>query len=314
MVGVQFGKRPLEHPLPIPELAALERQLRGDDPVVERRHDDRDTPVVDNAFVEEQVLLAAVPPDGRPHRRRRVPIDDPAGSGRRGCGQGGSPEQLSARQGFAHTVIRAPPSPEIARRQSVTFSCTWARPLPKRTFAMPSMIEYSFVAFQTQRYRRDGRAAHVASIPCLPSAYAGFFIIGKCFSTALITARTAAMRDGGQSNDAAAGGATTSASRVAPTATLLTFTMLLAAGCGGSSQPGFRDPERLATAVRRSVEQRLMTQEPRQGSTHAATHLERVRCEHVVGDRYVCRGVFGDGFKVDLDVVVSENGKEFRLR
>jgi hypothetical protein len=90
--------------------------------------------------------------------------------------------------------------------------------------------------------------------------------------------------------------------------------MLLVAGCGGSSQPGFRDPERLATAVRRSVEQRLMRQEPRQGSAHTGTHLERVQCEHVVGDRYVCRGVFGDGSKVAIEVVVSEDGKEFRLR
>ena len=122
------------------------------------------------------------------------------------------------------------------------------------------------------------------------------------------------MRDGGQSNDAFAGGATTSASRIAARATLLTVSMLLLAGCGGSSQPGFRDPERLAVGVRRSVEQRLMTQAPRQGSSRTATHLERVRCEHVAGDRYVCRGVLGDGSKLDVDVFVSADGKRFRIR
>jgi hypothetical protein len=139
-------------------------------------------------------------------------------------------------------------------------------------------------------------------------------MIGKCVSTALITARTAATREGGQSNDAAAGGANTSASRAAPTATLLTLSMLLVAGCGGSSPPGFRDPDRLAAAVRREVEQRLMTREPRQGSTRTATHVERLDCEHVAGDRYVCHGVFGNGSKADFGVVVSEDGKTFRLR
>lgn len=122
------------------------------------------------------------------------------------------------------------------------------------------------------------------------------------------------MRDGGQSNDASTGGATTSASRIAPRAALLTLSMLLLAGCGGSSEPGFRDPERLAVGVRRNVEQQLMTRAPRQKSTHTATHLERVRCEHVAGDRYVCRGVLGDGSKLDVDVVVSADGKRFRIR
>jgi hypothetical protein len=122
------------------------------------------------------------------------------------------------------------------------------------------------------------------------------------------------MRDGGQSKDALAGGATTRASRIAARATLLTLSMLLVTGCGGSSQPGFRDPDRLAVGVRRSVEQRLMTQGPRQGSTHTATHLERVQCEHVTGNRYVCTGVLGDGSKLSVDVVVSGDGTSFRLR
>jgi 2-polyprenyl-6-methoxyphenol hydroxylase-like FAD-dependent oxidoreductase len=123
------------------------------------------------------------------------------------------------------------------------------------------------------------------------------------------------MRDGGQSNDASAGDGTTGASRIAARATLpLTLSMLLLAGCGGSSQPGFRDPERLAVGVRRSVEQRLMRQAPRQDSAHTATHLERVRCEHVAGDRYVCRGVRGDGSKLHVDVVVSADGRRFRIR
>jgi hypothetical protein len=122
------------------------------------------------------------------------------------------------------------------------------------------------------------------------------------------------MRDGGQSKEAYAGAAAASASRIAARATLLTVSMLLVAGCGGSSQPGFRDPERLAVGVRRSVEQHLMTAAPREGSTHTATHLEQVRCEHVSGNSYVCSGVFGDGSKLNVEVVVSRDGKDFRLR
>ena len=139
-------------------------------------------------------------------------------------------------------------------------------------------------------------------------------MIGKWYSTARITARTAAMRDGGQSNDAPAGDAATRASRAAPSATLLTLSMLLIAGCGGSSEPGFRDPGRLATGVRRSVEQRLMTSEPRQGSARTATHVARLSCDHVEGDHYVCRGVLGNGSKVSVGVVVSGDGKSFRIR
>jgi hypothetical protein len=90
--------------------------------------------------------------------------------------------------------------------------------------------------------------------------------------------------------------------------------MLLVTGCGGSSQPGFRDPDRLAVGVRRSVEQRLMTQAPRQGSAHTATHLERVHCKHVAGNRYVCSGDFGDGSKLNVDVVVTRDGESFRIR
>jgi hypothetical protein len=90
--------------------------------------------------------------------------------------------------------------------------------------------------------------------------------------------------------------------------------MLLIAGCGGSSEPGFRDPQRLAAGVRRSVEQRLMTSEPRQGTAETATHLERLSCRHVGGDRYVCRGVLGNGAALAVDVLVSDDGKSFRLR
>ena len=122
------------------------------------------------------------------------------------------------------------------------------------------------------------------------------------------------MRDGGQSNDAPAGGAAARASRSVARATLLTLSMLLVAGCGGSSEPGFRDPERLADGVRRAVEQRLMTQGPRQGSTHTATHLERVSCKHVAGNDYVCSGVFGNGAPLHVDVVVTRDGRDFRLR
>jgi hypothetical protein len=122
------------------------------------------------------------------------------------------------------------------------------------------------------------------------------------------------MRDGGQSNEAPAGGGAARASRSVARATLLTLSMLLVAGCGGSSEPGYRDPERLADGVRRAVEQRLMTQGPRQGSTHTATHLERVRCEHVAGDDYVCSGVFGNGAPLHVDVVVTRDGRDFRIR
>jgi hypothetical protein len=139
-------------------------------------------------------------------------------------------------------------------------------------------------------------------------------MIGKWISTALITARTAATRDGGQSKEATAGDAAASASRIAQVATLLTASMLLIAGCGGSPQPGFRDPDRLAVGVRRLVEQRLMTQGPRQGSAHSATHVERIRCRHVAGDRYACSGVFGSGAPLDVEVLVTPDGKGFRLR
>jgi hypothetical protein len=140
-------------------------------------------------------------------------------------------------------------------------------------------------------------------------------MIGKWTSTALITARTAAIRDGGQSKDASAGdaAASASASRIAQIATLLTVSMLLVAGCGGSSQPGFRDPDRLAAGVRRVLEQRLMTQAPRQGSAQSATHVKRIDCRHVDGDRYVCSGVLGNGTPLDVDAVVTADGKDFRL-
>jgi hypothetical protein len=138
-------------------------------------------------------------------------------------------------------------------------------------------------------------------------------MIGKWVSTALITARTAATRDGGQSKDASAGEAAASASRIALVATLLTVSMLLVAGCGGSSQPGFRDPDRLATGVRRVLEQRLMAQAPRQSSAQSATHVRRLRCRHVDGDRYACSGVLGNGARLDVDVVVTPDGKDFRL-
>jgi hypothetical protein len=121
------------------------------------------------------------------------------------------------------------------------------------------------------------------------------------------------MRDGGQSKDASAGVAVTRASRIAARATLLTVSMLLVSGCDGSSEPGFRDPDRLAVGVRRIVEQRLMTQGPRQGSAHTATHLERIRCEHVTGHRYVCTGILGNGSRLDVEVVVSADGRSFRL-
>ena len=122
------------------------------------------------------------------------------------------------------------------------------------------------------------------------------------------------MRDGGQSKDADAGDAAASASRIPARATLLTFSMLLVAGCGGSSEPGFRDPDRLAAGVRRALEQRLMTQAPRQGSARSATHIERIDCHHVAGDRYACSGVLGNGTTLDVDVVVSRDGSGFRLR
>jgi hypothetical protein len=90
--------------------------------------------------------------------------------------------------------------------------------------------------------------------------------------------------------------------------------MLLVAGCGGSSEPGFRDPDRLADGVRRTVEQRLMTQGPRQRSTGTATHLERISCRHVAGNDYVCSGVFGNGAPLHVDVIVTRDGRGFRLR
>ncbi len=66
MLVVERDERPLERPLRMPELAALERELRGNDPVVQGRHDDRNAAVVDNTFAEQEVLLGAVGPDGAP--------------------------------------------------------------------------------------------------------------------------------------------------------------------------------------------------------------------------------------------------------
>ena len=121
------------------------------------------------------------------------------------------------------------------------------------------------------------------------------------------------MRDGGQSKEALAGDEAASASRIAARAALLTASMLLVGGCGGSSRPSFRDPGRLALAVRRSLEQGLMTQEPREPSARTPTHVARLRCRHLSGDRYACTGVRGDGSKLSLDIVVSGDGTSFRL-
>jgi hypothetical protein len=55
-----------------------------------------------------------------------------------------------------------------------------------------------------------------------------------------------------------------------------------------------------------------MTQAPRQGSAQSPTHVKRIRCRHVAGDRYGCKVVLGNGFDLDVDVVVSRDGKTFR--
>ena len=137
-------------------------------------------------------------------------------------------------------------------------------------------------------------------------------MIGKWCSTALITARTAATRDGGQSNDAAAGDAVTSATRSAARAAVLTTAMVLAVGCG--SARGYRDEHRLETAVRRTLEQRLMTSAPRQSGSASATHIARIRCRHVAGSDFRCVARLGDKSTLTVPVHVSADGRRFRIR
>jgi hypothetical protein len=135
-------------------------------------------------------------------------------------------------------------------------------------------------------------------------------MIGKWRSTARITARTAATREGGQSNDACAAGAMTS--RIAARAAVLTLAMLLLAACG--SARGFRDARRLEPAVRRELEQRLMTAAPRQSGSASATHIRRIACRKV-GDRdFRCVARLGDGTRLTVPVRVSADGRRFRLR
>jgi hypothetical protein len=129
----------------------IDVQLRGHDAVVERRHDDRDAAVVHDPLAEQEMLLDGVSAHGGARRGRGEPVDELRSSRRRGGAQRRTLEQRSSRQRFAHTVIRAPGSLEIARRQSVTVSPTCACLRAKRTRATPSMIEYSFVARHTQR-------------------------------------------------------------------------------------------------------------------------------------------------------------------
>lgn len=129
-----------------------------------------------------------------------------------------------------------------------------------------------------------------------------------------MTARTAATREGGQSNDATAAGAATSAARSAARTILLTpFMLVLAlAGCGGGDT-GFRDTSRLENGVRAQLEQRLMRASPREGSARSATHIASVDCLRQGGTRYRCVVRFGDGTRRDFVVLVSRDGKSFRF-
>jgi hypothetical protein len=138
-------------------------------------------------------------------------------------------------------------------------------------------------------------------------------MIGKCRSTDRMTARTAATRDGGQANDAPAGGTTTSAARIAATAALLISAMLLLAACGGGRPAGYRDPHRLEVGVRRLVEQRLMTSQPREGNASSPTHVRTIRCARARGSRYACHAVLGDGTTLDVVAIVARDGRTFRL-
>jgi hypothetical protein len=88
---------------------------------------------------------------------------------------------------------------------------------------------------------------------------------------------------------------------------------LVAAGCGSGSEPGLRDPGRLAPAVRSKLEQRLMRASPREGSASSATHIARVECTHERGDRYRCAVEFGDGSRGDFAVLVDPRGRSFRF-
>jgi hypothetical protein len=130
-----------------------------------------------------------------------------------------------------------------------------------------------------------------------------------------MTALTAATRDGGQSNEAAASGASTRAPRIAATMLRLTPLMLplVLAACGGGSEPGLRDPSRLAPAVRARLEQRLMEANPREGSAASKTHVTSVDCSHEDGPRYRCSAEFGDGTHGDFLVLVGPDGRRFRF-
>src|ERR671935_2016297 len=104
-----------------------------------------------------------------------------------------------------------------------------------------------------------------------------------------MTARTAATRDGGQSNEAVAAGVSARARRAAATMLRLTALMLpLAfAGCAASEQ-GFRDSARLEKALKSRLEQRLMEANPREASAGSGTHVEDVDCSRESVVRYRC--------------------------
>jgi hypothetical protein len=88
--------------------------------------------------------------------------------------------------------------------------------------------------------------------------------------------------------------------------------MVLAAGCG--SARGYHDEHRLETAVRRTLEQRLMTSAPRQSGAASATHIRRIQCRHLGGRDYRCAARLGDASMLTVRVRVSADGRRFRLR
>jgi hypothetical protein len=89
--------------------------------------------------------------------------------------------------------------------------------------------------------------------------------------------------------------------------------MLLPA-CGGGAQPGYRDVRRLEPAVRRVLEQRLMTSAPRQSGSRTPTHIQRVRCGDRRGGAFRCVALLGNGSRLAVRVLVSADGKRFAVR
>jgi hypothetical protein len=90
--------------------------------------------------------------------------------------------------------------------------------------------------------------------------------------------------------------------------------MVLPAGCGGSGrQAGYLDRGRLEDAVRREVEQSLMTSSPREPGAASATHVRSVECERLRGTGFRCRITLGNGARTTWDISVAGDGRRYTV-